>query len=61
MKKKYDSIYEGISLSLGKCQMPKIIREREWEGVAAPDKGIFPVLQHGLCELRLCIRGQCAG
>lgn len=38
--------------------MPEALREGEREGAAPSNQGVFPVLQHGLCQLRIRLRGQ---
>ena len=53
-KKKLSKSYSGITLSLGKCQMPKATIEIKWKITTIADQRIFPILQYGLYQL--CLR-----
>ena len=47
-KKKLVYWYLGITLPLGKCQMPKTIVKGKWKIIAITSKRIFSILQYGL-------------
>lgn len=38
--------------------MPKDIRKIKWQRTHQSDQIIFPILQHGLYQLRICLGGE---
>ena len=59
--KRYHPPNPGLPLSLVEREVPVPARPGGRKGAADADKIVFPVLQHGLLELCVCVGGELPG